>query len=245
MNIFKAETVNNLPCLYFPEMDLLVISDLHLGLEESLTKDGNYVPRHQMDEIKEEVLKAKSETGATRILVNGDIKNEFATSRYSETKEIKQFFRMVERRFQEAILIRGNHDNFVEGALDEFDLEPVDYHLENEVLFTHGHIKIEELEVEQDFSTIVIGHEHPALALEDEIGIREKVDCFLYGENNEHQLIVLPAFSQLSNGTAVNETPRHELLSPVLKERFDPRKMKAVAVSREAGLFEFPEIGKF
>ena len=246
MEIFDFKTVENLPCLYFEENDLLVVSDLHLGLEESLTKDGNYVPKHQMDDIKDDVEKAKKETGASRILINGDIKNEFSTSRYSEAKEIKQFFRLVEKKFDEVILIKGNHDNFVEGALSEFSVEPLNYHVEEKTLFTHGHISLEELEVEEEYATVVIGHEHPALALEDEIGTREKVDCFLYGDNGQGlKIVVTPAFSPISNGTAVNETPQGELLSPVLRNKFEVKNMKAAAVSREAGVFDFPQLKKF
>lgn len=245
MEIFDFKTVDSLPCLYLESSSLLVVSDLHLGLEESLTKDGNYVPKHQMEDIREDVKKAKDETGASRILINGDIKNEFATARYSEAKEIKQFFRFVEKEFDEVLLIKGNHDSFVEGALSEFKVDPSDFFLEDEILFTHGHVSLEELGVEADYSTIVIGHEHPALALEDEIGTREKVDCFLYGKNKDLKLVVIPAFSPLSNGTAVNETPQSELLSPILRNNFDVGEMKAVAVSREAGLFEFPKLKKF
>lgn len=245
MKLFNFKTVDNLPCLYLEKNDLLVVSDLHLGLEESLTKDGNYVPKHQMEDIREDLKKAKNETGASRILVNGDIKNEFATARYSEAKEIKQFFRFVEKEFEEVLLIKGNHDSFVEGALSEFDVEPLDFHLEGETLFTHGHISLEELEVDGNYSTVVIGHEHPALALEDEIGTREKVDCFLHGQQDGLRLVVMPAFSPISNGTAVNETPQSELLSPILRNNFKVGELKAVAVSREAGLFEFPELKKF
>ena len=246
MNVFDFQTVDKIPCLYLEKQDLLIVSDLHLGLEESLTKDGNYVPRHQMEGIKEDIETAKDETGASRILVNGDIKNEFATTRYSESKEIKEFFRLLKNSFEEVILVQGNHDNFIESVLTKFDIEPVNYSVEGEVLFTHGHQGLDELEIEQDYRTVVIGHEHPALALEDEIGVREKVDCFLYGKNSEGlKIVVMPAFSPISNGTAVNETPQHELLSPILKDKINVNKMKAVAVSRKAGLFRFPELEKF
>ena len=245
MEIFDFETVDSKPCLYVEEQDLLVISDLHLGLEESLTKDGNYVPRHQMEGITEDIKDISEETEASRILVNGDIKNEFSTTRYSESKEIKEFFKTLKNSFDDVILIQGNHDNFVENVLERFDIRPIDYLVEDGILFTHGHIGLEELEVDDDFSTVVIGHEHPAIALEDEIGVREKVDCFLYGKNSEGlQIVVMPAFSPLSNGTAINETPQHKLLSPILKENIDVKKMRAVAVSREAGIFSFPELEK-
>lgn len=210
-----------------------------------MTKDGNYVPKHQMKDIREDVKDAKKETGASRILIDGDIKNEFSTARYSETKEIKEFFRFIEKEFEQVILIKGNHDGFVEGALSEFSAEPEEYHLEEGTLFTHGHISLEELEVKEKYSTVVIGHEHPAIALEDEIGTREKVDCFLHGKKGKLKIVVMPAFSPISNGTAVNETPQKELLSPVLRNNFELGELKAAAVSREAGIFEFPKLKQF
>jgi len=81
--------------------------------------------------------------------------------------------------------------------------------------------------------------------LKDDIGVREKVDCFLYGKTLEDEnFIVLPAFSHISNGTSINEVPERQLLSPILKNRVSKDTLKAVAVSREAGILEFPELGK-
>lgn len=242
MNVFGFETVDSLPCLYHPKLDLLVISDIHLGLEGSVTSKGGYVPKFQLEEIIEDVEKARDETGASRILINGDLKNEFRKNYYSEKKEIDKFIREIKDLFNEIIIVEGNHDNFLDEIVEKNGLEIKKEYIEDDILFTHGHKDVKNTE---KYDSIVIGHEHPALSLKDEIGVVEKVDSILYGRGeSEVNIIVLPAFSSISTGTRINETPQSELLSPVLRNHTDIRKMKAVAVSREAGIFEFPNISK-
>ncbi|MFB6115446.1 MAG: metallophosphoesterase [Candidatus Nanohalobium sp.] len=246
MKVQKFETVSSLPALYHREMELIVISDLHLGLEGGMSAKGSYIPQFQLDELLEDLEELRRRTDATRLLVNGDLKNEFKTSLYSERTEIEEFIEKAEGLFDEIILIKGNHDTFIESTVEKMGYELKKYHLENKILFTHGHISLDELEVEpEEYETVVIGHEHPALELKDEIGVKEKVNCFLYGENNQGKaFIVMPAFSTISQGSGINNMPSSELLSPVLRDRIEKDSMKALAVSREAGLFEFPEIAK-
>lgn len=242
MQIFGFETIDSLPALYHPGLDMIVISDLHLGLEKSVTSEGGYVPRFQLEGLKEDLEFAKDETGASRILVNGDLKHEFSHTKYSEKEEIEEFISFLKRSFEEVIVVEGNHDTFIEDLMESKQVNFLESYLEGGILFCHGH---DAMKVEGDFETLVIGHEHPALVLEDEVGFKEKVDCFLHGEMNDgKKIIVLPAFSQISGGSKVNQVPSSELLSPVLKNMVDTEQLEAVAVSREAGLFEFPEIGK-
>lgn len=241
MKILDFETVDSLPALYDPASDLLVISDLHLGLEKTMTSKGNYIPSSQLERIKEDIEQAVEETGASRILVNGDLKNQYRTS-YSETEEIKEFLNFVKARFDEVIVIEGNHDTFVESTVEDADIELREHFQEDGKLYIHGHEGLGKYEL-QDFDTVIIGHEHPAIALEDEIGVREKIPAFLYGDTESgRSIVVMPAFSSIANGTAVNEVPKRELLSPVMKQEVDKEKLKAVGVSREAGLFEFPRL---
>ena len=242
MEFLGFETVDSIPCVYHQELDLLVISDLHLGLEGSMTSEGSYVPKFQLDDILEEIEEAREEMGARKILVNGDLKNEFRKSYYSEKQEVKKFLRRLQKNFEEVIVIEGNHDRFIQKTVEDLGLEFRKKYLEDGVLFLHGHEKIDD---DIEFDTVVIGHEHPALSLKDDIGVVEKVDCIVYGEmKSGKNIVVLPAFSQISNGTRINETPEDQLLSPVLREKVNVSKLRAIAVSREAGIFEFPELGK-
>lgn len=243
MDILDFKTIDSKPGLYHPEIDLLVISDLHLGLESSMTTKGSYVPQFQLDDLKRDIEEMREETEASRILVNGDLKNEFSTS-YSEKKELREFIDFLQDNFKDVIPIRGNHDTFIEDLLEEKGLRMQDSYMEKRVLFTHGHISLETLDV-RDFETAVIGHEHPALALTDNIGVKEKVDCFLYGEMNDgRNILVMPAFSTISNGTNINEVPSKQLLSPILRNQTQKNSLKAIAVDREAGLLEFPKLGR-
>ena len=245
MKVLNFETVSSIPCLYHEGLDLVVISDLHLGLEGGMTSKGSYVPEFQLDELLENLREIQKRTQASRLLVNGDLKNEFKTSLYSEKSEIEEFIDTAEGLFDELILIEGNHDTFIESTVEKKGYELKKYFIEHKTLFTHGHISLEKLEIEKEFDTVVIGHEHPALELKDEVGVKEKVNCFLYGKNREGKgLIVMPAFSTISNGSGVNKMPSRELLSPILRDFIDKSSMEAIAVSREAGLFEFPELGK-
>lgn len=243
MDILGFKTIDEKPGLYHPETDLLVISDLHLGLESSMTTKGSYVPQFQLEDLKRDIEEMQKDTEADRILVNGDLKNEFSTS-YSEKKELRDFIDFLQENFEDVILIKGNHDTLIEDITEEKGLRMLESYNEGNVLFTHGHMSLQTLD-EEDFDTVVIGHEHPALALTDDVGVKEKVDCFLYGEMNDgRNILVMPAFSKISNGTNINEVPSRELLSPILRNKVDKDSLKAVAIDREAGLLEFPKIGR-
>ncbi|PSH01401.1 MAG: hypothetical protein BRC27_02315, partial [Nanohaloarchaea archaeon SW_10_44_10] len=243
MKVFKFQIVDSLPAIYDERKDLLVISDLHLGLEKTMTAKGNYIPQNQLDTMKEEIKKAKDRKGADRILINGDLKNQFKTS-YSENEEVKELLNFLAFSFDEIIVVEGNHDTFIDSALKDNGIEMKEYHLEDEILFVHGDRRLKEIDVENErnIDIVVIGHEHPAITLKDDIGVKEKIPALLHGNlDEERKLVVLPAFSRIANGTSVNEVPKKELLSPILKNS-DKKGMKAIGISREAGLLEFPEI---
>lgn len=234
--MIEFEILDSLPALYLKDLDLIVISDLHLGLEGSMTSQGNYVPEFQLENIKDELKKLKELSGSDRILVNGDLKNEYSTA-YSEKREVEDLLDFLNKEFEDIILIKGNHDTFLDQLIEDKGLRLLESYKENEVLFIHGH---EELD-NKEFSTIVIGHEHPALALTDDIGVTEKVRCLLHGETSLGELFVLPAFSEISNGSEINKMKEDDLLSPILKE-VDLDCLTAYAISREGGTYNFGKL---
>jgi putative SbcD/Mre11-related phosphoesterase len=241
MEILGFQTIDSKPALHHPKLDLIVISDIHLGLEASMSSKGGYVPRFQLEELTEEIKEMKQEVEAEKILVNGDLKNQFSTS-YQEKNEIDKFLKFLKTQFQEIIIVEGNHDTHLKNTAKKHGLELKEKYIHEKIMFTHGHkpIKMQEKEIE----TIIIGHEHPALSITDEIGVKEKVPCFLHGKlNQELNIIVMPAYSKIANGSEINKMPANELLSPILREK-GIRNLKATAISREAGIFEFPEVSK-
>jgi len=82
----------------------------------------------------------------------------------------------------------------------------------NKILVMHGD-KIPDKELMKDVSTIIIGHEHPAVSIKE--GPRaELFKAFLVGKWKKYNLIAQPSFNLVTEGTDVL---KDEVLSPFLK----------------------------
>ncbi|MDY6776654.1 MAG: metallophosphoesterase [Candidatus Nanohaloarchaea archaeon] len=266
MEIFdRFEIVEPFPAVYDPELDAVAVSDLHLGLESLMADQGVLMPKFQLEEMKEDLEKILEEKEPERLVVCGDVKHEFSETSYGEREEVQELLDFLAGKVEEVLLVKGNHDNYLIYAVDDYEnVELEDRFVLGDVVFVHGHEILEDLET-LDADYVVMGHEHPAVVMEDEVGIEEKLPAFLYGEMGESErrpdnregkedsqsavhdgrkLLVLPAFSKLAEGSKVNRVDEDRLLSPVLKKKVDIGSMKAVGVDRDAGLFEFPELGK-
>jgi putative SbcD/Mre11-related phosphoesterase len=216
--------------------EYIIISDLHLGYESAMVSDGIFVPHYQYHEMERTLAKLAKAHAEKTVIVNGDTKHDFARSLRDEWNETHRLFKFLLRTFPKIIVVKGNHDNYLQSVASKYD--GIEFHrnsFETDGLFvTHGH---------QKFSTppgkiAVIGHEHPSVALRDDIGVSMKPPCFLYDE----KLVVLPAFSPLAAGTDMVTCSYEDLLSSVLRKR-QMDNVKVVAVD-EYGCMELPELGK-
>lgn len=244
MELFdRFEPVEPYPALYDPVADVVAVADLHLGLESLMAKAGALMPKFQREEMEADLLDVLERTGAATLVVCGDIKHEFSETSYGEREEVRAFLDAVADAVDEVLLVKGNHDNYLHYAVEDVpDVELADRFVREGTLYIHGHELVEDLET-LDAEFVVMGHEHPAVTLTDDVGVTEKVACFLYGTMDDgRKLVVLPAFSKLAEGSQVNQAAEDDLLSPVLKRKIDVGSMRAVGVDREAGLLPFPEL---
>ncbi|HMK53906.1 MAG TPA: metallophosphoesterase [Methanobacteriaceae archaeon] len=191
--------------------DYLVISDLHLGYEEALNYQGVMVPKFQYQLIVERMNKIISHTKKEKIIISGDLKHEFGKISRQEWNETLNFIEFLNKHFQEIILIRGNHDPLTPIIASKTGLEVYKQFSTGNFLVMHGD-QVPKEDIDED--TIIIGHEHPAVGLRS--GQRmEKIKCFLKGTFKDKNLIVMPSFNFISEGSDV----LHEkALSPFLKE---------------------------
>ena len=241
MQIFKGvKTVDGRRAVYFEELDLVAISDLQLGEETYLAEEAKlYLPQVQLKIILEEVNAVKNETGAERILINGDLKHEFKAATFQEWSEVKRLNEELKKLFSETIVVRGNHDNYLLTISSKIGLKVVEEHREKGYLFLHGHRLPEDY---KGVHTVVIGHEQPAVVLRSGYD-RIKLHVILYGKDKlGHRFICLPAFSPIASGVEVNATPKEELLSPFFHTTVDIDELKAVAVDPSAGAFRLPKV---
>ncbi len=223
------ELIDGLPIAYVRSLNSLAVADLHLGYEGVMAKRGILVPKANLKFIKKSIKSAVELTSAKNIIVDGDIKNDFSDVDVEEFNELFELIHFLKDLNLSITLIKGNHDNFVERYKEAFNLKV--YRQETLIenyLFLHG----EELPAEdklQSSSTLIMGHEHPAISIYTEAGSKEKLKCFLYGKYDGKPILVLPAMSYFSGGTDINLVPKEELLSPLFKN-IDVDSMEVYAI---------------
>ncbi len=219
--------LDGMPIAYLKSLNALVIADPHLGYEGVMAKKGLLLPKVNLENIKKLLSSAIGQTGAKSVIVDGDIKNEFSTVEQEEFNELYDFIGFMKERGVEPILIKGNHDNFVERYKDPFNLKIFRQATKiGKYLFFHG----EEMPPdEKGVKMLIMGHEHPAIGMYNTAGSREKLPCFLYGTWKKSKLLVMPAINYYATGTDVNLRPKEDLLAPSLR-RIDIGKMHAIVV---------------
>ncbi|MEM0149028.1 MAG: metallophosphoesterase [Candidatus Micrarchaeaceae archaeon] len=234
------ELVEGMPIAFIKSLNALAVADLHLGYEGVMAKKGLLLPKVNLKHIFQDLDKALSATGAASIIVDGDIKNEFSDVDNEEFNELYEFVNHFKEKGVKLVLIKGNHDNFVDRYKQSFGITIARQELLiGNYLFFHG----EEMPAAyKNASALVMGHEHPSIAVFTDAGSKEKLRCFLYGFYKRKRLLVLPAMNYFAQGTDMNLEPKENLLSPVMKS-IDIDKMHAIALGYGSTI-DFGEIGK-
>jgi len=118
----------------------------------------------------------------------------------------------LRNHFQEIILIQGNHDPLTPIIARKTGLEMHKHYHTGDFLVMHGD-QVPGNWDEIDEKTIIIGHEHPTLGLRSGERV-EKMKCYLKGQFQGKNLVVMPSFNFVSEGSDIlHEKP----LSPFLK----------------------------
>lgn len=197
--------------LWLPKQKILIIADLHLGYEEAMNERGVLAPRTMFAEMRKEILellKLKPKT----IIINGDLKHEFGKISRQEWKDAGDILELLGKNKRKIILIKGNHDVILGQIAKRKNIEAKDFFILGDICITHGHKIFLEC-FDKRVKTIIIGHEHPSISLEEGVK-KEKYKCFLLGKYKNKKLIVMPSFFTIFEGSDVS---REKLFSPFLK----------------------------
>ncbi|MGB9748786.1 MAG: metallophosphoesterase [Candidatus Woesearchaeota archaeon] len=227
--------------IYLKEHKTLILSDFHIGLEEALQKQGFLIPRFQLKSIIDNLNKTfeileKKKLEVERIIINGDLKHEFGTISEQEWKDTLKVIDFLKEKTKDLVLIKGNHDTILGPIASKKSISLVEYLILNDTLIAHGDKIIREANSSK-ISRIIIGHEHPAISLRDGLRV-EKFKTFLIGKWNKKELIVMPSFCFVTEGTDIL---REELLSPFLREA-NIKKFRVVISEKE--LYNFGTVEK-
>jgi putative SbcD/Mre11-related phosphoesterase len=204
----------------------LVISDLHLGIEYDLYHRGISIPS-QVEKRKKRVCDFINKTKPERIVLLGDIKHNVPGTSWQERQEVPAFLEMLASSVPVDI-VPGNHDGEIEALVPPnvtvrsqrgFVLDGTGYF--------HGHTWPDADIVSA--KCVVMSHNHPAIRFTDTLGhgvtepvwIRthfiKKAIMEHYGDIkwSDPEVIIMPAFNELSGGIPFNESFHEELLGPV------------------------------
>ncbi|MEM3839163.1 MAG: metallophosphoesterase [Candidatus Micrarchaeaceae archaeon] len=238
-----VEILEGLPILYIKSLSAIVCTDLHLGYEGVAAGKGVFLPKANLRNIKSLISRAANLKKPKRIIVDGDIKNEFSQVHVEEFNEAHEFvdFLRKELKFEVITLIKGNHDNFIDRLKEPFGIElHTQEALIGDYLFFHG----EELPASNDGKMLVMGHVHPSIAIYNSFGVKEKLKCFLSGRLSDgRQILVLPALNYFAEGFSVNTEMGIDELAPIFKSMLDIDSMEALCVG-EGETLNFGTVGE-
>ncbi len=227
------------PAAYIKEVDALVFADLHLGIEGVLSEEGIFLPRSFSKSTIDIIYKSISAFSPSTIILNGDIKHGFGLLNTSEWAVLKDFFRGLSEKGLEVIVLRGNHDNYLGVLLDRFGISLKPRWEYDIYTIMHGH---ESAPWDELSEVIILGHEHPSVTLRDEVGVKFKFKCFMWGEYKDHKILVLPSVGELATGSSISPYMDADILSPLLKN-VDMSGFKPYAVVPGEIVQELPPLG--
>ncbi len=200
--------------------DVIVVADLHLGIEEELKRHGINLP-HQTDALARELVELCFESNKKKLIILGDVKHAIPW----QTSHVRRFFAKIFEMAPELRvgIIPGNHDGNLELDIEErIQIYSNRGMTLNSVGLFHGHMYPSE-EVTR-CQTLVTGHEHPCLKLGE--GIFER--CWLRvpfskkGEkwkDGKGEVVIMPAFNELCGCNSLSLSHEH-YLSPLIKRDF-------------------------
>ena len=221
----------------------LVVADFHAGIEQALRAEGISLDSRAPTR-RERLLDLVTRTDPDRVIFLGDLMHAIGDPGGAERGEIEVLLERLDELGVPATLVKGNHDGAIESWADLDVTDGAGVHLGN-VGFAHGHTWPAPAVL--DSEVVCVGHEHPAVRLEDEVGGSQVERVWLRGPiapeafegrgevAEEAELVVFPAFNDLVGATWVN-VEGQEFLAPFLPE---------AAPSAEAYLLDGTRLGAY
>ncbi|WP_152042163.1 metallophosphoesterase [Salinigranum salinum] len=240
--------------LYVPLSSTLVVADLHVGRADA--SDVN-APLGEGADLVERLGGAVDAFAPEQVVFAGDVLHEFGRVGSGARETLTTLTEVCRDAGARPVMVAGNHDGVLSTVWDGpiHDAYVVDGG-EGDVVVCHGHEEPvetgqtgagggegDDADTETADATpalYVVGHDHPAITIEG-----QKRPCFLYGEGvyRGGDLLMLPAFTRVAAGVAVNGMRSRDFQSPLVRDADALRPIVWDQSTAEA--LWFPPLGRF
>jgi len=213
----------NEPALLYGGM--LVIADLHLGVERSIF--GNSAELDLFRKIREKIFGLIEETNCDELVMLGDIKHDIPNMPFQERDKLERFLKEINERAKLTVVI-GNHDGGIREIAKGIEVHGADGMMREDIALVHGHAWPSEKMMLANW--LVLAHNHPCIELRDKLGYRSIEKAWIVGKlnagktrkryarfNKDMRVVVMPAFSELVGGMVFNAIKGKELLGPLFR----------------------------
>lgn len=196
------------------EKRILIIADLHMGIESDLRLHGIHLQSRGKDRITR-LTNLVRDAAPDIILLLGDVKHRVPGTSWQEFRELPELFKDL-RRLAQVRITPGNHDPGIEEFLRPEEILPKEGSLLDGVGVLHGHTKPDPSLAGH---LIIAGHHHPVASLSDEVGIALRTPCYVLAELSDDlfetpclegektRILMVPAFNEFS-GYGIEKTFR-------------------------------------
>lgn len=196
------------------EMRVLVLADIHLGVESALDAAGWHL-KSSTEERLSRIIACIDTTDPDLVILLGDLKHSVPRITWQEHTELPGVLNAIRKRVPIGLL-PGNHDVGIERYMEEGELLPKNGVVIDGTGYLHGHTY-----PSPDLAghLIVSGHHHPVLHLYDEVGCSLRGSpAFLLAEVDEAvlrmnhakrptRLLLMPAFYEYAGGIDIRTLP--------------------------------------
>ena len=204
----NLEFYNNGPALVIEgENRLLIVADLHFGIEADLAAHGLHFKSRSADRL-ERLLKTIDKADPDLLVLLGDIKHSIPSLTRQEYYELPAILEAIRSRIPLKVF-PGNHDIGIKRYLLKGELQPKDGTIIDGTGYLHGHTYPSPSLAGH---LMVIGHHHPLLFLNDDVGCAIQAPVYLRADLDVERLgmgempknfsptrvLMIPAFNEIS-----------------------------------------------
>jgi len=208
----RLNFVENGPALLVEhDRRVLVIADLHIGIESGLERHGVHITSRSTART-DRALACIEETEPDLLLLLGDVKHNVPVTSRQEYRELPGILEAFRDRVPLHVA-PGNHDGGIGRFLEPGELLPPGGALIDGVGYLHGHTHPDPRLFGH---LIILGHHHPVVSLIDSVGCAARArPAYLYSglaasclpeetpPESRSRLLFVPAFNEFAGGIDV------------------------------------------